>query len=554
MRCSTWREDGGPRRHAQRHAAVVDAPDRRGRRVALALEAAVGIAVRREHRQRVGHRRLAGRRSRGAAARCRPDRRRRQRLRPVSSARLRCRCRPLPARSEKGFAMKVATQPCFAATPRTRRLNRIASSTARKRVGAVRERDLELPRRVFRHQRTHRQALLRGDAIHLVEQRREVVEAREAVGLDLAALRRASAARRLQLSVGVRPQQVELDLAGQHRLQAQRPAGAARRAPSAWRGSASAGAPAGVVHAEHQLRGRRLEPRRAHQRARDRPAYLVGIARLPDEARRIDVLAGDVEAEDRAGDVAAAAVDRLQLLAPDVLAARHAARVGEEDLHRLDVRVPLEEAPACSASVPPAFIGELRQRRIQCGEQAIDVGGGRRRRQQHHVVERRDQHAAIQQVQVQRCSSAGRIAASALAAGARARGAEADLEPRARRARRASGSARAANSSPSPSLEPRRHRAPCARRPPAVISSASVGAQRRERQRIRRQRRADAGVPGRARAMPAADAPLDRGREAVDRAGHAAGDRPCRRRRNPARARARACSRPAPTTACASRR
>ncbi len=94
--------------------------------------------------------------------------------------------------------------------------------------------------------------------------------------------------------------------------------------------------------AEHLRRGPR-QPAGASQRARHRAAALVGIAHRPDEAGVLDVLAGDVEPEDRSGDVAAAAVERVQLLARDVLAAPDAVQVGDHQLHGLDVGVPLEE-------------------------------------------------------------------------------------------------------------------------------------------------------------------------------------------------------------------
>ncbi len=42
---------------------------------------------------------------------------------------------PLPATSENGFAMKVASTPCWTATPFTARLYMIASSVARSASG-----------------------------------------------------------------------------------------------------------------------------------------------------------------------------------------------------------------------------------------------------------------------------------------------------------------------------------------------------------------------------------------------------------------------------------
>ncbi len=65
-----------------------------------------------------------------------------------------------------------------------------------QRIGAVFERDLELAGSVLRHQRAHRQAERLRGGIEIVEQRRHVVEASEAVGLDpVAAPARQQAAR-----------------------------------------------------------------------------------------------------------------------------------------------------------------------------------------------------------------------------------------------------------------------------------------------------------------------------------------------------------------------
>ena len=58
------------------------------------------------------------------------------------------------------------------------------------------------------------------------------------------------------------------------------------------------------VHRAEHLRRRSLEPGRDGAATRHRAAALVGIADVPDQAGALDVLAGDVEPEDRAGHVA----------------------------------------------------------------------------------------------------------------------------------------------------------------------------------------------------------------------------------------------------------
>ena len=64
-----------------------------------------------------------------------------------------------------------------------------------QRIVAMMQRDLELPRRVFGHQRLGGQPLRHGRGVHVVEQRREVVEPLQAVGVYLLALAGAPAAR-----------------------------------------------------------------------------------------------------------------------------------------------------------------------------------------------------------------------------------------------------------------------------------------------------------------------------------------------------------------------
>ncbi len=75
-----------------------------------------------------------------------------------------------------------------------------------QRVVAMMQRDLELPGRVLGHQRFGGQVLRGGGAIHLVEHRREIVEPREAVGIDLVPLAAAAATRGHQLARALVPQ------------------------------------------------------------------------------------------------------------------------------------------------------------------------------------------------------------------------------------------------------------------------------------------------------------------------------------------------------------
>jgi hypothetical protein len=91
------------------------------------------------------------------------------------------------------------------------------------------------------------------------------------------------------------------------------------------------------------LRGGTGEPGRARQRARHRPAQLVGVADRPHEAGFLDVLARHVQAEDGPRNVAAVAVEGGEFLARDVLAAGDPVGVRDDELHGLDVWVALEK-------------------------------------------------------------------------------------------------------------------------------------------------------------------------------------------------------------------
>ena len=64
-----------------------------------------------------------------------------------------------------------------------------------QRIVAMMQRDLELARRVFGHQRLGGQTLRRGRGVHIVEHRREIVEPLQAVGVYLLAFAGAAAAR-----------------------------------------------------------------------------------------------------------------------------------------------------------------------------------------------------------------------------------------------------------------------------------------------------------------------------------------------------------------------
>ena len=95
----------------------------------------------------------------------------------------------------------------------------------------------------------------------------------------------------------------------------------------------------GIEHGEHELARGRSEPWRELQAARDRARGHVGVAGIPDQPGVVDVLARDVEPENGAGDLAPGIEDAFQLFAAHRLAAQHTGRIGDHDLHGVDIGV-----------------------------------------------------------------------------------------------------------------------------------------------------------------------------------------------------------------------
>jgi len=185
---------------------------------------------------------------------------------------------PVPASSANGFAMKHAILPCFAATPRTARLNMIASSTARKASARCSSVISNWPA-LLRHQRTHRsraRAPPRTDRRTAATCRRGGRVRRPRCARCLA---RQQPARRAHATLRVTLEQVELEFHGDDRrvaalLQARHYA----RQHVTWVGLG--GAPVEFVQGAEHLCGGALQPARARQRAGDRTAALVGGLRL----------------------------------------------------------------------------------------------------------------------------------------------------------------------------------------------------------------------------------------------------------------------------------
>jgi hypothetical protein len=199
----------------------------------------------------------------------------------------------------------------------------------------------ELTGRVFRDRGFDRDPLGVAGCIKVAEERVEIVQLAQAVDLDIPRPV-AGDGRGRDPQFAVRPtlvvDQKELQLAGDDRGQVELLEPVDHATQDVAR-IVDARAVVKFIDAEQHLRECGAKPRRAHQGSRDRLAQVVGVAVGPDQAAFLHILAGDVERQHGAGQVARMLVDRQQIVAAQVLAARHAALVGEDDLDGVDVRV-----------------------------------------------------------------------------------------------------------------------------------------------------------------------------------------------------------------------
>ena len=186
----------------------------------------------------------------------------------------------------------------------------------------------------------------RGGGVDVGEQRLHAVQMVDRIDLGLAAL----AAVEHGASPAARgPRRRARWRAGRIPARRRRPdAGPLRRKhstcrASAWRGSEVIGAPSRwYIDISTWPRAGCGAVQRL-QRAGDRPAAQVAVAGIPDQAGLVDILAGDVEAEDRDRQMPAALVEASKLVAADDLAAADAVGVGEHDVEGLDVGMGVEK-------------------------------------------------------------------------------------------------------------------------------------------------------------------------------------------------------------------
>ena len=210
---------------------------------------------------------------------------------------------------------------------------------------AVVQRQFVLARRIFGDQRLDWDALRLGAGIDVGKQRFHAVQMVDRVHLGLAAHAPVeNGARRLDATVRVALvlEQEEFQFEGAGRMQPLRREGLnlARQSVARVRAHRLA---VEMIHRQKHLAARRAGAVKRLQRARDRPGAQVAVAGIPDQAGFVDVLAGDVEAEDGDRHVAAALVDRQQLVAADDFSPANAVGVGEQDVEGLNVRMGIQK-------------------------------------------------------------------------------------------------------------------------------------------------------------------------------------------------------------------
>ena len=126
-----------------------------------------------------------------------------------------------PGSRDIGLAMKVAYMSCRSAASRIVRLNRNTWSASVERI-AMQEIDLHLRRAFLVDQRVDLQALRFREIVDVVEQVVELVDRGDRIGLPRRLRPAGAAGRRLELivGIGVRLDEIELDLRRHHRLPA----------------------------------------------------------------------------------------------------------------------------------------------------------------------------------------------------------------------------------------------------------------------------------------------------------------------------------------------
>ena len=329
---------GGSGGNAERHGAIIDPPGRRDRGIAVGLEPAIAVGVGGKDRETVGEQRLHSRN------RVFQDRRplgvvRRERILAAlvehRHVQVHAIARAVGKRLGHEGRFKVVLVGARLDQPFVH--DRIVAGA--HRVGLVAQRQLELPRGIFRNRAFQRDALRVGPGIERVEERPLVVELGQPVNLDI---RPRDAPRpgdpRKPVTTMLRLEQIKFQFDRDHRGQPDR--GQPVDHPLQHHPRVEVvRAPVELVETGEKLRRIGPAPRRRHQRARHRPAMAIGIPRLPQQPGLLDIAPGNVGEGDRDRQEPPAFIDRQHFMLTKPLAARHPAHVGEDHVDRVDMRV-----------------------------------------------------------------------------------------------------------------------------------------------------------------------------------------------------------------------
>jgi hypothetical protein len=104
------------------------------------------------------------------------------------------------------------------------------------------------------------------------------------------------------------------------------------------------GSPVLVEHPDRQERGGAFEPRHRKKPALGRQEHAIGIARAEHQGAVVDVLAPDVQIQDREGEARAFGQRLVGIAARDALAARLAVEIGGDGADRSDFGMLVEPA------------------------------------------------------------------------------------------------------------------------------------------------------------------------------------------------------------------
>ena len=215
-------------------------------------------------------------------------------------------------------------------------------------VSTMPQAQLKLTRCVFRDGGFEWQADLFAHGVDIAEEGFEIVDLAQAIDLDIPGpVAGHGGGRWAPRAVGVcfAVDQIEFHLAGDDRRQVE----FLETVDDALKHMARidiARTAVEFIGAQHQLREIWAEPGGEGQAVRCRLAQAVGIAIGPDQAGFLDIHAGDVERQHGTGQEAGVFIDRPDVVAWQILAARHAGLVGEIDLHKFDLRVRGQERVA----------------------------------------------------------------------------------------------------------------------------------------------------------------------------------------------------------------